>query len=197
MDIPRAPGLGLLLERLHYNRFENRHEKTHGSLNNWGEKLEKDIVSWRNRTILERILSEECHTQNMMRWLTTLPVHRYILDPEDEKGQNTSELRQASLTALSVLRAEGSSQAQLFEEADVEEDADPELALEEAEAPIEETSGSSSNGRRQQAEQKWAEEEDYVEVETQEGLPTAERKKNVDEGEEEVPLPAKEAAAAV
>nr|CAD2158255.1 unnamed protein product [Meloidogyne enterolobii] len=89
MDIPKAPGLGLLLERLHYDRFEKRFEKTHGSLNNWGEEIETQLLEWRDKMIMDRILSEECRTQSMMRWLTTLPAHNYITDPEDETGDKS------------------------------------------------------------------------------------------------------------
>uniref|UniRef100_A0A914LLA5 Pseudouridine synthase I TruA alpha/beta domain-containing protein n=1 Tax=Meloidogyne incognita TaxID=6306 RepID=A0A914LLA5_MELIC len=89
MDIPKAPGLGLLLERLHYDRYEKRFEKTHGSLNNWGEEIETQLLEWRDKMIMDRILSEECRTQSMMRWLTTLPAHNYITDPEDETGDKS------------------------------------------------------------------------------------------------------------
>ncbi|KAF7633058.1 tRNA pseudouridine synthase [Meloidogyne graminicola] len=89
MDIPKAPGLGLLLERLHYDRFETRFLKTHGSLNNWGEEIEAQLLEFRDRKIMDRILSEECKTQNMFNWLSTLSSHKYITNPEDETGENS------------------------------------------------------------------------------------------------------------
>lgn len=108
MDIPRAPGLGLLLERLHYDRFENRFLKTHGSLNNWGEEIEKQLVEWRDKMIMDRILSEECRTQTMMKWLTTLTAHKYITDPEDETGEKSTNEALCNATKNVKATADGS-----------------------------------------------------------------------------------------
>ncbi|KAI3420845.1 hypothetical protein GPALN_014464 [Globodera pallida] len=92
MDIPRAPGLGLLLEKVHFDQYEKRFAHTHGSLNHWGDEKEAELLEARDRLIVQRILREECETQSMMQWLSTLPMHQYILDPEDISGTNTSQL---------------------------------------------------------------------------------------------------------
>ncbi|CAK5070736.1 unnamed protein product [Meloidogyne enterolobii] len=129
MDIPKAPGLGLLLERLHYDRYEKRFEKTHGSLNNWGEEIETQLLEWRDKMIMDKILSEECRTQSMMRWLTTLPAHNYITDPEDETGDksiNKDLCAAAKNTYAAAVGSDPSSLNQLINDEDVSNIADNE-----------------------------------------------------------------------
>jgi hypothetical protein len=37
VDVPRAPGLGLVLEQTHYAQYDVRYGKTHASLEHWDE----------------------------------------------------------------------------------------------------------------------------------------------------------------
>jgi tRNA pseudouridine38-40 synthase len=64
MDVPKAPGLGLLLERLHYDQYEKRFKDTHASLNDMGSELEEHMLKLRDELILSEILSSECQTQS-------------------------------------------------------------------------------------------------------------------------------------
>lgn len=62
MDIPKAPGNGLMLERLHYDLYEMRFcgEKSyHESMNNWGEEIEGQIANFRREVIFDQILADE------------------------------------------------------------------------------------------------------------------------------------------
>ncbi|KAL3075166.1 hypothetical protein niasHS_013389 [Heterodera schachtii] len=102
LDIPRAPGLGLLLEKVHFNRYEKKFGRSHGSINDWGEEIEAAVLEARDRLIVQRILREECETQSMMQWLSTLPKHQYIADPEDEHGTTVSGLFTAACNAASA-----------------------------------------------------------------------------------------------
>ncbi|KAL3093622.1 hypothetical protein niasHT_026660 [Heterodera trifolii] len=103
LDIPRAPGLGLLLEKVHFNRYEKKFGRSHGSLNDWGEEIEAAVLEARDRLIVQRILREECETQSMMQWLSTLPKHQYIADPEDEHGTTVSGIFTAAYNAANAI----------------------------------------------------------------------------------------------
>lgn len=37
IDVPKAPGLGLLLERVHYDWYDRKFKKTHQPLSEWPE----------------------------------------------------------------------------------------------------------------------------------------------------------------
>lgn len=63
MDIPKAPGNGLLLEQLHYERYDSKYGKTHAKLNDWGEEINKKILEAREKLIIKEMLSNECATQ--------------------------------------------------------------------------------------------------------------------------------------
>lgn len=63
MDVPRAPGLGLLLEKLHYDVYEKRYSEIHGSLNDWGEEIESNVKNFRDEYIVSEILKAECSSQ--------------------------------------------------------------------------------------------------------------------------------------
>lgn len=64
MDVPKAPGLGLLLERLHYENYDKRFSKSHASLEDLGDEVENNILKIRDELIISEILSTECMTQS-------------------------------------------------------------------------------------------------------------------------------------
>ncbi|CAD5229292.1 unnamed protein product [Bursaphelenchus okinawaensis] len=99
MDVPRAPGLGLLLEKLHYDVYETRFSQSHGSLNDWGEETEEAVKNFRDEYIVSEILKGECQTNQMMLWLSTLVQHRFACDPLDQNGESNSDLREAANVA--------------------------------------------------------------------------------------------------
>ncbi len=62
MDIPKAPGNGLMLERLHYDLYELRYcgeDKPHQSMNSWGEEINADVEKFRREVIFEQMLTDE------------------------------------------------------------------------------------------------------------------------------------------
>lgn len=63
MDIPKAPGNGLLLEQLHYQLYDNKFAKTHAKLDDWGPEVESRIQQARKELILSEMLRNECATQ--------------------------------------------------------------------------------------------------------------------------------------
>jgi tRNA pseudouridine38-40 synthase len=105
MDVPRAPGIGLLLERLHYDQYDKRFSKSHASLENLGEEVESQILKIRNEMIVSEILSTECHSQSMMMWLAGLPSHTFAQSPEEVPGETSSS--ELSLLHASFANEEG------------------------------------------------------------------------------------------
>jgi tRNA pseudouridine38-40 synthase len=91
MDVPRAPGLGLLLERLHYHSYDTRFGKTHASMENLGDDVEKQILKIRDELIISEILASECQTQGMMMWIATLTMHDFSANPEEDQPETKTD----------------------------------------------------------------------------------------------------------
>lgn len=77
MDIPKAPGLGLILDNIHYDRYNERygsdgiHEKI-----TWHE-IEEEVEKFREEFIWDTIIESEITHKSMMKWLGTLKNHTY------------------------------------------------------------------------------------------------------------------------
>ncbi|XP_041476589.1 tRNA pseudouridine synthase A-like isoform X2 [Lytechinus variegatus] len=77
LDIPRAPGLGLVLEAVHYDCYNRR----------WGsdglhepltfEHSKDKIEAFKHKHIYPNIIVREKYNKSMFQWLTTLPLHTY------------------------------------------------------------------------------------------------------------------------
>jgi tRNA pseudouridine38-40 synthase len=76
-DVPKAPGLGLVLDRLHYEAYNRRfgtdgmHEKI-----DWDEYQEQ-IDRFVDSHIYPTIYNTEKEDKSMIKWLATLPLHHY------------------------------------------------------------------------------------------------------------------------
>lgn len=77
MDIPTAPGLGLMLDQVHYDRYNKRYgsDGMHEALEWTG--LEEEIQCFVNEKILPTILDTEIEEQPMFEWLQNLSRHSY------------------------------------------------------------------------------------------------------------------------
>jgi len=77
IDIPRAPGLGLMLEEVHYNNYNKRFggDGQHEPLT-WTEYNDQ-IVKFRDDYIYPIVVNGEKNGRSMMAWLETLPYHTY------------------------------------------------------------------------------------------------------------------------
>lgn len=64
MDVPRAPGLGLLLERLHYENYDRKYARTHHPLDDWGPEIESRVLRYRDELIVSETLATECQTSS-------------------------------------------------------------------------------------------------------------------------------------
>ncbi|XP_022080897.1 tRNA pseudouridine synthase A, mitochondrial-like isoform X2 [Acanthaster planci] len=77
LDIPRAPGLGLVLESVHYEAYNRRwgNDGMHEALT-WDEH-EGKIDAFKKEHIYPTIVNKEKKERSMMQWLSTLALHTY------------------------------------------------------------------------------------------------------------------------
>ncbi|XP_053505239.1 tRNA pseudouridine synthase A isoform X1 [Ictalurus furcatus] len=77
VDVPKAPGLGLVLERVHFDRYNKRFggDGLHETLE-W--KQEEDaIAAFKEAHIYPSIVETECQEKSMISWMSTLPIHDF------------------------------------------------------------------------------------------------------------------------
>lgn len=77
IDIPMAPGLGLVLDQVHYDRYNERYasDGIHDALT-W-DKEEPTIQAFFDTYIMPTIVETEVREASMVTWLETLPLHSY------------------------------------------------------------------------------------------------------------------------
>ncbi|KAF7696749.1 hypothetical protein HF521_005167 [Silurus meridionalis] len=98
VDVPKAPGLGLVLERVHFDRYNKRFggDGLHETLE-WVQE-EDAISAFKEAHIYPSIVETECQEKSMVSWMNTLPIHDFTATAtgkqerkdEDEDG-NTSD----------------------------------------------------------------------------------------------------------
>ncbi|KAH8278948.1 hypothetical protein KR018_011602, partial [Drosophila ironensis] len=83
LDLPMAPGLGLVLDTVHYERYNDRYGKDgiHNPLT-W-EKQETQVQEFIEREIFSQIYKTEAEQRNMLDWLGTLHYHSYDTRRDD------------------------------------------------------------------------------------------------------------------
>uniref|UniRef100_A0A8D0L7D8 Pseudouridylate synthase 1 homolog n=1 Tax=Sphenodon punctatus TaxID=8508 RepID=A0A8D0L7D8_SPHPU len=77
VDVPRAPGLGLVLERVHFEKYNRRfgNDGLHEPLE-WLDEEEK-IAVFKEQHIYPTIINTEKEEKSMLSWLDTLPIHDF------------------------------------------------------------------------------------------------------------------------
>ncbi|XP_061657217.1 tRNA pseudouridine synthase A [Syngnathoides biaculeatus] len=77
VDVPKAPGLGLVLERVHFDRYNKRFggDGVHECLEWDGE--EEAIKAFKEAHIYPTIVETECQEGSMRSWMATLPIHDF------------------------------------------------------------------------------------------------------------------------
>uniref|UniRef100_H2YLR8 Pseudouridylate synthase 1 homolog n=1 Tax=Ciona savignyi TaxID=51511 RepID=H2YLR8_CIOSA len=74
-DIPKAPGTGLVLEKVHYERFNKGPAKQHGGI--VFDDVQDQVDEFRKTRIFPYIYKEEIENSSMLDWLDTLSRHDY------------------------------------------------------------------------------------------------------------------------
>ena len=77
MDIPKAPGLGLILDVVHFDNYNKRYgsDGVHEIIA-WEDNRE-EIEEFKNSFIWDTIIESEITQKSMMKWLGTLKNHTY------------------------------------------------------------------------------------------------------------------------
>ncbi|XP_021113360.1 tRNA pseudouridine synthase A, mitochondrial isoform X1 [Heterocephalus glaber] len=77
VDVPKAPGLGLVLERVHFETYNQRFggDGLHEPLD-WVQE-EAKVVAFKEQHIYPSIVSTERHERSMAQWLSTLHIHNF------------------------------------------------------------------------------------------------------------------------
>lgn len=86
VDVPMAPGLGLVLDQVHYDHYNERYgaDGMHEILL-WDE-FEAAIQEFREKSIQPKIVETELEERTMLNWLPTLELHTY---DEPKNGRAT------------------------------------------------------------------------------------------------------------
>lgn len=77
VDVPKAPGLGLVLERVHFDRYNKRFggDGLHERLE-W-DREEEAIKAFKEAHIYPTIVETECQEGSMVSWMSTLSIHDF------------------------------------------------------------------------------------------------------------------------
>lgn len=91
IDIPMAPGLGLVLDQVHYDRYNSRYSSDgiHDALT-WDAE-EPAIQRFFSTYIIPTIVDTEINERSMTSWLETLPLHSYDVRAEDKQLQQLAK----------------------------------------------------------------------------------------------------------
>lgn len=77
VDVPKAPGLGLVLEKVHFDRYNKRFggDGLHERLE-W-EEQEGAVQAFKEAFIYPTIMETERQEASMVSWMNTLPIHDF------------------------------------------------------------------------------------------------------------------------
>lgn len=94
VDVPKAPGLGLVLERVHFDRYNKKFggDGLHERLE-WDDKAEA-IKAFKEAHIYPTIVETECQEGSMVSWMSTLPIHDFEATASDK--QENKDQKQVS-----------------------------------------------------------------------------------------------------
>ncbi|XP_009886440.1 PREDICTED: tRNA pseudouridine synthase A, mitochondrial [Charadrius vociferus] len=97
VDVPKAPGLGLVLERVHFEKYNRRfgNDGLHEPLE-WTEEEEK-IAVFKEQHIYPTIINTEREEKSMANWLNTLSIHDFNssavgMQANNKNSKNSSDL---------------------------------------------------------------------------------------------------------
>lgn len=91
VDVPKAPGLGLVLERVHFDRYNKRFggDGLHERLE-W-DREEAAIKAFKEAHIYPTIVETECQEGSMVSWMSTLPIHDFDATATDTRDKDQKQ----------------------------------------------------------------------------------------------------------
>ena len=99
IDIPRAPGLGLMLDEIHFDRYNKRfaNDGIHEGLT-CSDAMNDDIESFKDEFIFPEMIQGE-KEYSMFEWLKVLPQHSFTQRHFENTEVDSSPLRKAAMLA--------------------------------------------------------------------------------------------------
>lgn len=96
IDIPMAPGLGLMLEEVHYEQYNKKYggDGIHEPIV-WDE-FNDEIYDFKNKFIHPEIVATELNESSMLQWLNTLHIHTFDIRNHDGKVAVTNKKKPIS-----------------------------------------------------------------------------------------------------
>ncbi len=108
VHIPRAPGLGLMLDEVHYESYNRRFGKDgiHQTLD-WTEgEVAESVDKFKKEVLFEDIVKTELEEKSMMSWLDTLICHDFSSRHfEEDTRKERSPMEEAYAKLQEVKRA--------------------------------------------------------------------------------------------
>ncbi|XP_063744864.1 tRNA pseudouridine synthase A isoform X2 [Eleginops maclovinus] len=94
VDVPKAPGLGLVLEKVHFDRYNKRFggDGLHERLE-WDQEVEA-IKAFKEAHIYPSIVETECDEGSMVSWMSTLPIHDFEASATATDAKNNKDPKQ-------------------------------------------------------------------------------------------------------
>ncbi|XP_014241162.1 tRNA pseudouridine synthase A [Cimex lectularius] len=77
LDLPVAPGAGLVLEEVHYDRYNQRYGQDGIHVEIEWSKEKEQLEEFKKTFILSSIVKSEKEENSMATWLETLPMHTF------------------------------------------------------------------------------------------------------------------------
>ena len=99
IDVPRAPGLGLLLDTIHFERYNQRFggDGIHDPLE-WSQGEVADRVKrFVDEQVIDDIVKTEKAEKSMFEWMKNLPLHTFQPRHFESKESEKSPLKSAFL----------------------------------------------------------------------------------------------------
>lgn len=99
VDVPKAPGLGLVLERVHFDRYNRRFggDGLHPPLE-W-EQEQQAAQAFKDAHIHPSIVETELREQSMVSWMATLPVHDFQATQSQARSSSSSRREDGAAAA--------------------------------------------------------------------------------------------------
>lgn len=103
VDIPKAPGLGLVLDKLFYDAYNKRfgNDGMHEAID-WN-RYQEEIEKFKEEFIYPTIFQTERDEKSMLNWLATLSLHNY----EYTEADDGNTLRNAKKLVVEAEKAAG------------------------------------------------------------------------------------------
>jgi len=130
IDIPRAPGLGLLLDHIHYDRYNKRFagDGLHEDLD-WKQQ-EEAVEKFKEDYIFSDIIDTEIKEKSMFTWMAeVLPLHTFTPRHFESDEKDSSSLRKASLQVVyDTKRAKNAENSNVNDSDSVEENKEEKIS---------------------------------------------------------------------